>query len=115
MLICQQFNPWYMRKFLLLIFCTPFFKSLNAQSPKVANDAYIITRMAEKFHVQPRLFNDDFSRDAFYLFLKELDDERLYFTQEDINKLQPYILQIDDQVKQKKTDFLQLATSLYEQ
>jgi carboxyl-terminal processing protease len=71
--------------------------------------------MAEKFHVQPRLLNDDFSSDIFYGLLRKLDAEHIFFTQEDINKLQPFRLQPDEQIKQKRTDFLQLIIAIYQQ
>ncbi|HXL58038.1 MAG TPA: hypothetical protein VN958_17370, partial [Chitinophagaceae bacterium] len=84
---------------LTFIFSVPILAYVNAQDlNKASMDAYIITRMAEKFHVQPRQLNDDFSNDIFSQLLKELDNQRIFFTTEDINKLQPFRLQLDDQI-----------------
>jgi carboxyl-terminal processing protease len=81
---------------------------------KAVGNAYIITRMAEKFHVQPRPVNDTFSNDLFNRFLNDLDEERIYFNRQDIARLSAYSLQLDDQVKQRKTDFLKLLVPIYQ-
>ncbi|QEC68175.1 hypothetical protein FRZ67_13015 [Panacibacter ginsenosidivorans] len=81
---------------------------------QATSDAYIITRMAAKFHVQPRLVDDDFSQDMFTSILKNLDEERIYFTLEDMNKLNAFRSSLDEQVKQRKNDFLQTLLSLYQ-
>lgn len=104
------------RLLLVLFFYISFYNFSRAQTlSQAANDAFIITRMAEKFHVQPKPLDDEFSNTIFNGFLKELDGERIFFTQEDINKLQPFRLQLDEQIKQKRTDFLQLIIALYQQ
>jgi carboxyl-terminal processing protease len=73
---------------LLLVFSISIIVYSNAQNlNKAATDAYVITRMAEKFHLQPRPLNDDFYKDVFNQLLKELDSQRIFFTTEDINKL----------------------------
>lgn len=90
------------------------FLNLNAQKvSKTASDAFIITRMVQKFHVQPRILNDSFSIDFFNKTLSALDDEKIFFTQQDISKLKAYEYLLDEQVAQKKTDFLQLLINLY--
>lgn len=78
-----------------------------------ATDAYVITRMVEKFHVQPRDPDDGFSKDMFNNILANADEERIYFTTADISKLAPYQFALDDELKQKKTTFLQLLHSIY--
>lgn len=88
---------------------------LFAQSlDKAVNDAFLITRMMEKYHVQPKSLNDELSVDLFNRILKELDAERIIFTTEDIAKLEPYRLKLDDLIKQKNGEFLQLLSSIYQ-
>jgi carboxyl-terminal processing protease len=104
-----------MKIFLLAILSFIIINISEAQTlTTAANDAYVITRMAEKFHVQPKPLDDQFSHDVFNEFLKQLDDERIFFTQEDISKLQPFYSEIDDEVKQRKTDLLFIVISLYQ-
>ncbi len=104
-----------MKKILLtLIAVAPLL--LQAQtSAKVANEAYVLTRMVNKFHVEPRDVNDAFSSDVFAQMLVRVDDEKLFFTKEDIAKLSAFNTTIDDEIKQKKTGYLDLFTAIYQQ
>src|SRR5882724_3938726 len=82
---------------------------------KAASDAYLITRMTEKFHVQPKAVNKELSANWFDDLTKQLDDDKIFFTQEDMIKLQAFRLQLDNEVLNKKTGFLQLLVSIYQQ
>jgi carboxyl-terminal processing protease len=75
-----------------------FCSNTKAQNPinKAVADAFLIIRMVEKFHVQPKPLDDVFSASMFHLILKKLDAQRIYFTQQDITALQPSILQLDN-------------------
>lgn len=100
--------------FATLITALPFLAF--AQTPaKIANEAFIVTRMVAKFHVAPRNLNDTFSADVYSQMFKRLDPNKVYFTKEDIAKLAPYTTIIDDEIKQKNTDFLNLLTGIYQQ
>jgi carboxyl-terminal processing protease len=91
---------------------------LPAQPPaisKAATDAFIITRMAAKFHVQPRTVDKTLSADWFDVLIKELDEPKIFFTKEDMDKLQAYRMRLDEELLLKKTDFLQLLNRLYQQ
>ena len=80
-----------------------------------ATDAYLITRMAEKFHVQPRPLDRTMSAAVYAKVLEELDDERIFFTQGDITQLAVYRYTLDQEILNRKTGFLQLLTNLYQQ
>jgi carboxyl-terminal processing protease len=94
---------------LLLNYTILFSQPIN----KAATNAFIITRMVAKFHIQPRTLNDTLSTDFFNQFLKQLDADHIYFDKEDITQLSVFRLQLDDQIKQQKTDFLKLITTIY--
>lgn len=81
---------------------------------QAATDAYAITRIAEKFHVQPRPVDDAFSKNMFNNILDNLDNERIYFTADDLHNLTAFTTALDEEVKQKKTVFLQLLLTLYQ-
>ena len=53
---------------------------------QAAADAFIITRMAEKFHVQPRPVDDDFSKDMLAIAKEKITDNKVTFKQADITK-----------------------------
>ncbi len=90
--------------------------NLSAQTTlgKSAADAYVITRMAEKFHLQPKAIDNEFSISIFNRTLKALDEERIFFTQDDIKQLIPYQQQLDEEVTGRKINFLQLLSTIYE-
>ena len=89
---------------------------LKAQPLKnAATNAFVITRMAAKFHIQPRVVDKRLSGDWFDELIKQLDNDKIFFTQEDISKLQPYRLQLDEELLNKKTSFLQLLVTIYQQ
>ena len=104
-------------KYVLLLFIAVIsaFRQTSAQPfVKAANDAYLVTRMAEKFHFQPRPLNDRFSSDLFDNLLNALDGKRIFFTAPDIASLSVYRYQLDDQVKNNNTGFLNAISVLYE-
>jgi len=99
--------------FLTLAFIS--FKSIAQSVQKAATDAFLITRMAEKFHVQPRALDDAFSADIYNSILKSIDGEKIYFTQDDLKQLEAFKFQLDNEIVGKKTNFLQLLITLYTQ
>jgi len=98
---------------LVLLFIS--FKLFAQPIQKAASDAFLITKMAEKFHVQPRVLDDQFSADLYNSLLKKVDAEKIYFTQEDIKQLDVFKFKLDDEITEKKTNFLQLLITLYSQ
>ncbi len=81
---------------------------------KAAINAFIITRMAEKFHVQPKPVNDAFSGYVFEGVLKQLDEDKIFFTAGDIRDFDASRLHLDEEILQRKSIFLQLLASRYE-
>jgi carboxyl-terminal processing protease len=105
-----------MRIFLVLILVVVGCNVVNAQSiQKAVTDAYVVSRMVEKFHIQPRPLDDERSEAIFNELMQELDEQRIFFSQDDVKKLSAYRLQLDDQIKGKKSDFLQLLITTYKQ
>src|SRR5580692_5327015 len=105
-----------MRIVLTLLLLCHFTFSIKAQSSDgKATDAFLITRMVEKFHVQPRLLDKAMSAAIYDRMLQALDGERIFFTQADIAQLSPYRTILDEEIRNRRTGFLQLLTSLYQQ
>ena len=80
---------------------------------KASSDAYLITRMADKFHVKPKVVNEEFSSEVYKEVLKRMDNSRLLLTKEDLNKLEPYRYSLHKEILGKKTGFLQLIINIY--
>jgi carboxyl-terminal processing protease len=98
---------WLCGSFCLLSFL------LSAQSfDKQVNDAYLITRMVEKFHVQPRALDDNFSKNVFTQLFRQIDKDRIFFTKEDMNALGKFEYSIDDEIKSRQSDFLKAVAAI---
>jgi len=106
-----------MKKLRAVLSALLFLPSLsNAQTTaKVANEAFVITRMVNKFHVEPRLLDASFSADVFKGMLAQTDAEHIYFTKGDISRLSTYRKGIAEEIKQRHTGYLDLFTGIYQQ
>ncbi len=104
-----------MKKLLLFLCCFVLLQNQNnAQSfTSAASNAFLITRMAAKFHVHPIRIDKTFSVFVFDKMINEIDDEKIFFTAEDITALQAYRLQLDDEILKQKTGFLQAINKRY--
>lgn len=80
-----------------------------------ATDAFLIMRMVQKEHVQPKPMDEAFSVHFFDSFMESLDKDRMLFTAADMTRLLPYRTQMCNQVSMMRTDLLQKAISLFEQ
>jgi carboxyl-terminal processing protease len=80
---------------------------------QTAGNAYLITRMAEIYHVEPRRVDSDFSADLFSLTIKALDPDKIYFNGEDLHQLASYQFTLNQELLNKKDGFLRLLISLY--
>ncbi len=102
-----------LKKLLLAIWLLLLLNGYAQPIEKAATDAYMITRMAEKFHVQPRTLNADFSKDVYNALLKKIDGEKIFLTQEDIKQLDVYKFTLDKEIASQKTNFLQTLINIY--
>lgn len=80
----------------------------------IAHEAFMITRMVSRFHVEPRPVDEKFSADVFNTLLENSDPDRIYFTGTDLAKLDAYKKTLDKQILLSKTDFLALFTNFYQ-
>lgn len=96
----------YILVLLLLISVTSF-----AQTS--IKEAYVLTRMMDKFHVQPKPLNDSFSAIVFDAFFEKADPCRIFFTKEDIQELSTFRYQLDNELQQQRSQFLPAVTSIY--
>lgn len=90
--------------------------ALTAQTiEQKATDAYLITRMVERFHVAPRPLDKEMSAAIFSQVLDALDDQHLIFLADDIRQLDAYRLSLDGEILNHHTAFLTLVAGLYKQ
>ncbi|MCC7507563.1 MAG: carboxy terminal-processing peptidase [Saprospiraceae bacterium] len=69
----------------------------------------------ERMHFQPKAINDDFSKQVYELYLKDLDGGKRFFTQADIDQMAPFQNQLDDQLQNGTFEFFNVSVQLIDQ
>ena len=97
----------------LIIFQFSFLLTHAQLTKSTAEIAYTITRMAEIYHVQPRTVDQSFSIDLYNQMIRALDQDKIYFSAQDIHQLEKWQYTLNDELLSKKADFLTLLISIY--
>ncbi|MDR1761453.1 MAG: PDZ domain-containing protein, partial [Bacteroidales bacterium] len=71
-----------------------------------------MTEILKTFHYDPQNFDDAFSEKVFTAYLKSLDYSKMFLTQENVDALESYKLQLDDQILSSKLDFFHLSVEI---
>ena len=90
----------------VLVFCSN--KKMNGNEPLLIR----LTDAMSSQHYAPLKLDDKFSEMVYQNLLNNLDDDKHFFTQDDINKLSVFKKSIDDQIKVGRYDFLDSAWSI---
>jgi carboxyl-terminal processing protease len=105
-----------MRRGVLLATTFVLTSALAAQTiDQKTTDAWLISRMAERYHVSPRPLDKEMSAAIFSQILDGLDGQRLIFIADDIRQLSAYRLALDEEILNRRTGFLTLVAGLYKQ
>ncbi len=86
----------------------------NAQDLDCASASALVA-VFEENHVDPKACNDSFSVQLYEHFLSSLDPNSNYFTDVEINQLEKYRNELDDQIKENSCDFVNETAKLYEE
>jgi len=97
----------------LLVIGILSFRYAASDKDKILIEA--ITQTIEHEHVSPKQIDDKFSEKVFNGFLKQLDYQHHFFTQEDIAQFAKYKYSIDDQIQSKTFEFFDMVNSRYEE
>ena len=76
----------------------------------------ILTSLAaiiEKDHYSPKQIDDNFSKEIFKKYLKEIDVDKYIFLQSDINALKKYETHIDDELHGASLQFMPSVNQLF--
>lgn len=68
----------------------------------------------EQEHFDPIPVNDSLSKRIFTLYLKRLNSDKLYFTQEDIDRFQPYKYKLDSAINHGTFEFYDLVNKIWD-
>ncbi len=66
-------------------------------------------------HFSPPAEPDELSARAFTLYLKNLDSNKRFFTQEDLAQLEKYRRRLDDEIKEGAYQFFRISTELWQE
>lgn len=96
--------------FLLNSFST--FKSPDPNPQKEAAMMQALLQGLTRYHFQPKEINDNFSKDVYGYYLKEIDGGKRFFTQADIDQIKPFEKLLDDQALAGTFEFFDLSSAL---
>ncbi|MDW8209769.1 MAG: carboxy terminal-processing peptidase [Cytophagales bacterium] len=72
----------------------------------------LVVQNLQSRHYSVIKIDDEFSKKMFKIFIDQLDYNKRFFTQEDLQKLSDYQTQLDDEVTYQRYDFYNLAYQL---
>lgn len=101
------FGCWLL---LLAAFCS---KAQPGATDSLRNKALTLRRFLEQQHYQPVRWNDTTSRLLYNKWIKELDEEKIFLTQQDLNLLEPYQQKLDDELLGKGWEFYARSVAIY--
>lgn len=105
---------YFNRKFLVLSILLLLSGLLVAAAPiKDKLILKIIMENIENNHYAPKPINDDFSRNVYITFIKQLDPNKQFFTQEDIQFFKKFETDIDDETKHLTFEFYDAVTARF--
>ena len=89
----------------------------NPDEDNEEKNRFLLTLLVQALtqqHYQPLALDDDFAAKTFDLFLKRMDNNKRYFTQEDFKKIEAQKNLIDDQAIQGDYAFFNAAYEIFE-
>lgn len=91
---------------------------VNGQAPaaeSIRNKVITLHRFLDQNHYQPVKWNDTSSAMLFNKWMEKLDDEKLFFIQNEISALEIYKIKLDDEITGKApVEFFKKSTTLYQ-
>ena len=101
--------------FALLITLSSYVLNVKFNSETEEKNQILLTMVMnylENVHYQPEDLNDSFSADAFDLYLKRLDYNKRLFLQADVDILNAYRTEIDDEIQSGSFELYEKANTI---
>jgi carboxyl-terminal processing protease len=96
-----------------LLICALCAGAQQGNTEKLRQKTITLYRFLEKNHYQPVKWNDTASAQLYTKWMDELDDEKMFFMQSDLNLLETYRTKLDDELAGKSWEFYNRSTGLY--
>ena len=97
---------------LIVLVSTSLFYSFCKRSEKNDIILQFVVQLAGREHFSPAKVDDPFSEKVFDAYLKKLDPNKWFLTKEDVQQMETYKLQIDDQIRNNTYQLYDLAVKL---
>ena len=98
---------------LLVLFMSLYSYAQKPISESLRSKVLVLHRFLDQNHYLPLKWNDTSSAMLYNKWMKKLDDEKLFFTQNEITVLETYKTKLDDEMNGKSWEFFDRSTSLY--
>ncbi|MCX7394522.1 MAG: carboxy terminal-processing peptidase [Planctomycetales bacterium] len=98
---------------MVLVGTTIFAQQLSSASPAEQETAKLVSNMIKKYHISQKPLDDRISAMLLQRFVKELDPQKFYFLQGDIDDLAKYRDHLDDLLKMGDVKFAHELFLLY--
>ncbi len=104
---------------LLIIGCIAAFLSFKYSAKGRSSDdkrklvLETVMKVVNQVHFSPKNLDDTFSSRVYRKLVHDLDYDKLFFTQQDINKLKAYEFKIDDQVRETSIEFFDTLDAVW--
>ncbi|MFC4261962.1 carboxy terminal-processing peptidase [Ferruginibacter yonginensis] len=86
-----------------------------SNSNTLQSKALLAVKFMDKYHYQPLVWNDSSSARLYKKWMNTLDDEKLFFTQKEVDQLKNYTTTLDDELNGKGWRFFDVSTQLLQQ
>ena len=93
----------------LSAFAFNLFSKKDTGNPLLLN---VIKDGINAIHYSPQKLDDNFSKKLFALYLKRLDPDKKFLTQEEVNQLRKYETKLDDEITDGSYEFFNLSYTL---
>jgi len=107
-------GPLFFSFLLIAFLVAAFYPQTVNDTEKEAMLMRTILTFMDRLHFNPKDVNDDFSEELYNLYLDRIDGSRRFLTQDDIAKLEPYRLLLDDEALSGTYNFFELSLELLE-
>ncbi|MBI2730857.1 MAG: carboxy terminal-processing peptidase [Sphingobacteriales bacterium] len=87
----------------------------NTNNPRTKYEKILrsVGEMLEEGHYSPKKIDDDFSKVIFKKFVAQLDGDKIYFLQSDMDALKKYETKIDDEIHGKELESFYAINEVY--
>ena len=107
-------GPLFFSFLLIAFLVAAFYPQTVNNTEKEAMLMRTILTFVDRLHFHPKEVNDEFSEELYKLYLERIDGSRRFLTEEDIAKLEPYRLLLDDEALSGTYNFFDLSLELLE-